>query len=248
MQVNQKLAVHDYENVKTALNFLKNKLATFFYSNFLNIYKFKVTDSFELDANSMGARALKKVALGFLSSTGEDEILGLIEEASGSVNNMNDELLYLSCVVNYFPAAKEAMSKKFYEKWNKETLVMQKWLGTLASDPSNTINDIIALENLPIYDSKIPNLVRSVNRGFIGGNPALYNSKDGSGYKHLATKILVTDKYNPSLASRMATSLNHGAKLDSTRAALLKTELQRLMDANLSKDTFEIVSKNLKGL
>jgi aminopeptidase N len=248
MQINQKLSVHDYENVKNALSFLKNKLATFYYKNFLDIYKSKVSDRFELDANSMGARTLKKVALNFLSSTGENEVLALIEEASASVNNMNDELLYLSCVVNNFPNAKEAMSKKFYEKWNKETLVMQKWLGTLAADPTNTIEDIIALENLPIYDSKIPNLVRSVNRGFIGGNPALYNSTDGSGYKHIATKILVTDKYNPSLASRMATSLNHGAKLDPARAGLLKIELQRLMDANLSKDTFEIVSKNLKGL
>ncbi len=248
MQLNQKLAIHDYENVKEALKFLKSELATSYYSEFMSIYKAMVSDKFELDAKSMGARSLKKVALSYLSATGKDEILKLIEEASSHVNNMNDELLYLNCVVNYFPKAKEGMAKKFYEKWNKETLVMQKWLVTLAADPKNTIEDIIALENLPIYNPKVPNLVRSVNRGFIGGNPALFNAIDGSGYKHLATKILVTDKYNPSLASRMATLLNHGSKLDSHRSQLLKQELQRLMGANLSKDTYEIVSKNLTGL
>lgn len=246
--VNDKLETHDYKNVREALLFLKKEIGSVFFDSFLELYKDLATSEFNLTANSMGDRALRKICLTYLASTCRDEIFDLIEAQYRDVNNMNDEISLLQSVVNHYPSKKESFVKSFYKKWSSNTLVMQKWLMVLAAAPSNTLHDITSLENDPIYDAKVPNLVRSVLRGLIAGNPSLFNKEDGSGYKYLASKIKMTDQFNPSLASRMASNLNHGARLDAKRKNLLKVELESLMDSNLSKDTYEIVSKGLSVL
>jgi aminopeptidase N len=245
--VNQKLEIYDYENVRKALTFVKSSLSAQFYDEFIRLYRELSSQEFNLDSGSMGKRSLKKVCLSYIATSKNDEVFNIIDQDYKLSNNMNDEISLLQAVVNNYPDKRESFVNSFYEKWRDNTLVMQKWLMTLASAPYNTLEDITKLENDPIYDAKVPNLVRSVQRGFIGANPTLFNSIDGSGYKYLASKILMTDKFNPSLASRMASNLNHGAKLDKERQSLLKNELKSLMESKLSKDTYEIVSKAISS-
>jgi aminopeptidase N len=72
-----------------------------------------------------------------------------------------------------------------------------------------------------------------------------FHAADGSGYRFLADQVLVVDKINPSVASRLVQMFNRWKKVEPKRRALMKAELERLAAAELSKDVFEIVSKNL---
>ena len=55
------------------------------------------------------------------------------------------------------------------------------------------------------------------------------------------------DKFNPVIAARQAAALSSFRRYDAGRQALMRAQLQRLLDtAGLSKDTFEIASRSLK--
>jgi aminopeptidase N len=55
------------------------------------------------------------------------------------------------------------------------------------------------------------------------------------------------DKINPKSAARQASALSAFRRYDAGRQALMRAQLQRLLDApGLSKDTYEIVSRSLK--
>ncbi len=56
------------------------------------------------------------------------------------------------------------------------------------------------------------------------------------------------DKFNPQSAARQASALSSFRRYDADRQALMRAQLQRLLDTpGLSKDTFEIASRSLKG-
>lgn len=245
MEINEKLPLHDYDNVKEAIGFFNKTLAETFYAEFLSLYQGLSQSEFKLDAKSMGERSLKNLCLSFLGKTEKDEVFSLAKLQYDTATNMNDEISSLSVITNSFHEKKDEFISSFYTKWKKETLVMQKWISIQAMSSKTTIDDLLALEKSDIYDAKIPNIVRSLLRSFIRGNPAKLNALDGSGYKYLVDKIIAIDKYNPSLASGLTKSLNHKNKLDAKRSSLLESELKRLLKEKLSKDTFEVASKNL---
>ena len=246
MQLNQKLKIYDYENVKKAFSFVKEGLSTKYYNEFLSLFNKLNDDVFDLSAASMGKRTLKKVCLSYLAASKNDEVFNLLELESKNFTNMNDELSVLQNVVEYYQDKRESFVKSFFEKWNNDTLVMQKWLSVLSSASYNSIDDIAKLENSSVYNSKVPNLVRAVMRSFTQQNPSLFNKEDGSGYRYLADKILMIDKFNPAMASSLSKMMGHGNKLDDKRRGHLKDELARVFEAKLSKDTYEVISKNLK--
>lgn len=246
-EILEKQKIRDYESVKEVISFIKKEISLRLFSSFKQKFNSLKQTSFDLDAKSMGQRSLKSICLSYLTVQATDEGFELAKELYESATNMNDEISSLKCIVYNFPDKKDQFVKSFYAKWKTDPLVMQKWLGVQASASYMTIDDIKDLEKVDVYDAKIPNYVRSVLRNLIRSNPSLVNCVDGSGYKYLVDRILTIDTYNPSLASGLAKSLGHMKKLDEVRAKLLKTELSRLLETKLSKDTFEIVSKNLNG-
>ncbi len=55
------------------------------------------------------------------------------------------------------------------------------------------------------------------------------------------------DKINPQSAARLASAFSTFRRYDAGRQALIRAQLQRLLDApGLSKDTFEIASRSVK--
>ncbi len=56
------------------------------------------------------------------------------------------------------------------------------------------------------------------------------------------------DKINPQNAARLTSAFSTFRRYDAGRQALIRAQLQRLLDApDLSKDTFEIASRSIKG-
>ena len=94
---------------------------------------------------------------------------------------------------------------------------------------------------------KNPNRVRSLYMAF-AGNPQGFHDPSGAGYRMIADVILELDPINPQTAARFVSPLGRWRRIEPGRAALMKAELERIANAgNLSRDTFEQVSRSLDG-
>ncbi len=136
------------------------------------------------------------------------------------------------------------MLEAFYQQWKGDVLVMCKWLGVQAlSHLDGTIDRVKALKKSPVFDVKIPNLVRSLYGSF-ATNHVHFNSNDGAGYAFLADGIIELDAINPQIAARLAEGFRRYGKLDSLRKKAMGTELERILSVDgLSNNTYEMVSK-----
>jgi aminopeptidase N len=109
------------------------------------------------------------------------------------------------------------------------------------------IQHVRALAEHPDFTMKNPNRVRSLHMAF-AGNPKGFHKADGEGYRMVADVILALDPINPQTAARFVPALGRWRRIEPGRAALMKGELERIMAAgNLSRDTFEQVSRSLEG-
>ena len=96
------------------------------------------------------------------------------------------------------------------------------------------------------YDLRNPNRVRALVGSFAAGNPVHFHAASGEGYRFLADTIVELDPRNPQVAARMVAPLGQWRRYDGQRQALMKRELQRILDLpNLSRNTFEMASKSL---
>jgi aminopeptidase N len=60
--------------------------------------------------------------------------------------------------------------------------------------------------------------------------------------------ILAAERINPQTAARLVPPLGRWRRFDDARAALMRAELQRIVEApGVSKDVFEQASKSLAG-
>lgn len=245
--INEQLTIHDYENVHAAINFLKSELANAHTDVIISSYKDLCTiKDFKLDAYSMGQRALKNTLLGYIATSDIKNKEIILKDQYTGANNMTDEIASFQAIVHSLNDNEDTI-ESFKNKWHSEELVMQKWISVQAMKPGMTIAEMQALENSGIYDRKVPNYIRALFRSFLRGNPRAFNAADGSGYKYIADKIIEIDQYNPQIASGLSRSLRHLKNLDEGRATKLKEQLQRLLSQKLSKDTFEVISRNLNN-
>ena len=123
---------------------------------------------------------------------------------------------------------------------------MQKWLTVQATAPFDDVYDrVVKLQNDPVYDKTVPNLVRSLFHQF-AMNRMQFNHSSGRGYKLIADKIIEIDKLNPQVASRLASAYKDFKRLPANLKNLMKPELERVLGVDgLSKNVYEIVSKIL---
>jgi len=97
-----------------------------------------------------------------------------------------------------------------------------------------------------LFSIKNPNKVRSLLGAFAFNNPINFHQEDGAGYQLLCDKVLELDPLNPQVAARIVQAFNRWKKYDQSRRQLMQRCLQTILDQpNLSRDVYEIVTKNL---
>ncbi|MBN2782947.1 MAG: aminopeptidase N C-terminal domain-containing protein, partial [Campylobacterales bacterium] len=155
-----------------------------------------------------------------------------------------DRVVALDILENISDA--KAVFEDFYNKYKKDTLVMNKYITIIASaDKDGVLDRVQELESDEVYDKKVPNLVRSLIGSFTR-NYRYFHKKDGSGYKFVADKIIEIDKINAQMASALAGAFKIYNRINNTNKTLMKKELERVVSThNLSKNTYEIVNKIL---
>lgn len=139
------------------------------------------------------------------------------------------------------------MFKRFYQQWQHEALVIDKWFALQAASPMpETFATVQTLMQHPAFDIKTPNRVRALIGSFSQTNPLHFHAANGQGYQFLADQVIALNTINPQVAARMLTALTQWRRHDSNRQALMKSQLQRIADtATISRDVFEVASKSL---
>jgi aminopeptidase N len=195
------------------------------------------------DAVSMGKRALKNLCLGYLSEIG---MSALCYDQFRAADNMTDAMAALGGLANADCPEREPALDSFYEKWQHEPLVVDKWLAVQATSRlPGTLARVNELLHHPAFDIKVPNKVYALIRAF-AANHVRFHAADGAGYAFVADQVLALNAINPQVGARIARAFDRWKRFDEKRKSQAKAQLERIRDhAGLSKDIAEIVTKAL---
>ncbi len=194
-----------------------------------------------------GARKTKSICLTLLAAGDTATAAALAAEQYKSANNMTDRQGALSVLAGMETPERTHALLDFYNRFQDNALVIDKWftIQALSLHPQ-VIEHVKALAQHPDFTLKNPNRARSLYMAF-AGNPAAFHLPDGEGYKMIADFILALDPINPQTAARFLTPLGKWKRIEEGRSALMKAELERIAKAELSRDTFEQVTRSLEG-
>ena len=246
--ISGQMAVIDVDAIHQARQFVKKTLAEQLQAEFTRLYQLHHRDESGLfTAEAVGRRRLKNTCLAYLLSLETASSYQLAEQQFQTAGNMSDQMAALSVIVNSYHPAKAAALASFYQQWQQEALVIDKWFALQATSfMPNTFATVQALMEHSAFDMKTPNRVRALIGAFTQANPVHFHAKSGDGYRFLADRVLELNSLNPQIASRMVTGLAQWRRYDVVRQLLMKQQLQRIVDTEaLSKDVYEIATKSL---
>ncbi len=227
---------------------LRRHLAARFESEWRQLYmSHVVAGPYSPDPISAGRRSLRNLALSFLLELETAELQALALSQLQDADNMTDAMAALSALANSDCAERVEALRWFYEKWQDESLVVDKWFAVQASSRlPNTLKEVQGLLTHPAFDMRNPNKVRALIGAFCQGNHVRFNAADGSGYAFAADQVIALDPHNAQVAARMARSFDRWRKFDARHQVHAQAALMRIRDTEgLSRDTFEVVSRAL---
>jgi aminopeptidase N len=242
----ERMEVIDVDGIDAASKFLVTALARRFAPQLMRLREVLAEDGYALTPEAIGRRRLRNVALAYLAHGGDDTVRALAAEQFQAATSMTDQLAALSALIRLGPKAAETALASFFQQWQHERLVVNKWLALQATaDWPEVLDRVRKLMEHPAFDAKEPNKVYALIGGF-AGNPKWMHAADGSGYAFMADRVIALDSANPQVAARMVRSLMRWKRYDAGRQALMKTQLERIQaKPGLSRDVGEIVAKAL---
>ena len=238
----------DVDAIHTARIFVHQQLADRLFDSFLDIYhRHNDDESYRFDAASMAKRSLKNLCLGYLMETIRGEARNVCFTQLEKSHNMTDTLAALSSLAQHDWSETDDYLQRFYQQWQHDPQVIDKWFAIQAgSRLPDTLQRVKTLLNHPAFRFTNPNKVRALIGRFCMANQVRFHAADGEGYRFLTDQVLALDKINPQMAARLVSTLSRWRRFDANRQDLMQTELKRILSApEISKDTFEIVSKSL---
>ena len=160
---------------------------------------------------------------------------------------MTERMSALIGLLHHGCSGADALAEDFHQRYRENPLVVDKWLGALASNPRpGALQRVQALTVHDAFSWRNPNKVRALIGSFARLNRAHFHAADGSGYQLLADAVCKLDGINPQIAARMVSVFNGWRRLEPMRQQLMQAELKRLQShPSLSPDTAEIVGRAL---
>jgi aminopeptidase N len=195
----------------------------------------------------VGKRALKNLALSLLMAAGHPQAPTLAGTQFRHATNMTDRMAALAMLVHESLTIEASQAViQFYEDWQHEPLVIDKWFAVQASSPLTNVEGMQGLMAHPAFTLRNPNRARAAVFTFCLQNAQGFHAGDGSGYAFWAEQVIALDAINPEVAARLARACDHWSKMIEPARSLMQAQLQRIAThAQLSRNTLEIVSKAL---
>ena len=244
----QRMKNVDFDVIYKAKESLSFHIAQAYKEKLLQIYNENhEPKSLGIEPLAISKRAIKNRVLKALCALESQDVIQLAKKQYEESVTMTDRVVALDILENAHPEYATVAQADFYAKYKDQTLVMNKYFSILAaSHREGTLDRVMALQNDPVYDEKVPNLVRSLI-GVFARNYKNFHAKDGYGYKFVAEKILQIDKINAQMASGLCGAFKIYDKMNEDNKALMRESLEKIVHTEgLSKNSFEIASKILK--
>eukprot|EP00442_Polarella_glacialis_P001959 CAMPEP_0115089878 /NCGR_PEP_ID=MMETSP0227-20121206/25020_1 /TAXON_ID=89957 /ORGANISM="Polarella glacialis, Strain CCMP 1383" /LENGTH=982 /DNA_ID=CAMNT_0002480765 /DNA_START=46 /DNA_END=2994 /DNA_ORIENTATION=- len=201
-------------------------------------------EPYVIDGPSSSRRRLKNVLLGYLSTTGDAESLGLCAEQFSTAGGLTDKSVAFGILCNMpdTPQAKAA-SEAFFADAKGDSNVIDKWFAAQArADVDDLLPRVRKLMEHPEFTMTNPNRLRSVTSVYL--TTPQFHQPDGKGYEFATELIQKVDALNPQVSARLASSaFRTWRKYDEPRQKMILAQLEKLSKVGLSKDALEIVSK-----
>ncbi len=201
---------------------------------------------YSLSAEARGARKVKTQALVLLAA-GVPELAAQLAAAQfDAADNMTDRQGALMVLCGLETPLRTEKLAQFHARYAGNALVIDKWFSLQAGSLHPAVLDHVrVLAEHPDFTMHNPNRVRALYMA-AAVNPGAFHAASGEGYRMIADLILALDPINAQTAARFVAPLGRWRRIEPGRAALMRSELERIVAApGLSKDTFEQVSKSL---
>lgn len=237
----------DPQAVHAARQYLRRMLAEALRRELEQVYHAMETPgTYSPDAASAGRRGLRNVALAYLAELDDAKSQALAQAQCDEASNMTDRAAALTALVNSSAPGRDAALARFYEEFQDEALVVDKWFALQAMARTTTLARVRELMQHPAFTLKNPNRARSLLFSFCNGNPAQFHQPDGSGYAFWAEQVIALNAINPQVAARLARSLDRWRKYVPALQTHMQAALARVARTpRLSRDVQEVVNKAL---
>ena len=204
------------------------------------------TGVFNQTGKAIGQRALKNTCLSYLSALDPVQYQTMAQEQYALQANMTDVGAALHILIGQNNSELAApLLAEFYQRWQGDAQVVCQWFAMqCGANRPGLLGQVHDLLGHDAFDIRNPNKVRSVVGSFIR-SAINFHAVDGSGYEFVADMVLRLDPTNPMIAANLAKPLGRFKRHTVGRQELMQLQLQRLSEAELSKDVFEVVSKAL---
>ena len=245
----EQMAVIDVDAIHQVRTFCRSEIARQLNDDLALVYESSQSDGYELSAEAMGQRSLKNLCLSYLVSGGKAQAIEMATLQAENAGNMTDQMAALRALANTTSPQRDQVLKAFYDRWQTDALVVDKWFSVQASaSVEDTLERVKALASHPAFDMRVPNRVRSLYAAFSQLNPVCFHHASGQGYAFLADCVKQLNSINPQIAARLALPLIQWKRYDDNRQKLMKQQLQDIARVpDLARDVYEIVNRGLGG-
>lgn len=245
--IGEQYKVVNVDAIYNVHHWLRVQLAEANQAGLLEIYQSlnSLTGEYRYHKDDIAQRMLKNACLKYLALS--EQNFALVKTQFDAQQNMTDVLAALDSITHTDHAERETCLQAFYDKWQTDPLVLDKWFTLQAgSHHIHALEHVKALVNHADFSYENPNRVRSVLGVFGRMNLLGFHRANGEGYEFLADSVMKVDKLNPQVAARIVAPFTHWQRYDQQRQVYMKSALQRILELDgLSKDVYEIVSKTL---
>jgi aminopeptidase N len=201
---------------------------------------------FGLDAKARGARKVKTQALVYLAAGVPAVAAELAAGQYRKADNMTDRQGALMVLAGLEARERGELLADFRQRYAGNALVIDKWFSIQAGSlHPQVLGHVQELARDADFTIKNPNRVRSLYMAF-AANPGAFHASSGEGYRMIADLILALDPINAQTAARFVPPLGRWKRIEATRSALMRAQLERIAAApSLSRDTCEQVNRSL---
>jgi len=247
--VAEQMQVIDPHAIHAVRRFLRRSLASALRVDWMVAYQGNRTPgTYSPDAASAGKRALKNLALSYIADNDDAEAHHLAQTQYDNANNMTDRIAALTALANSSAPGRSAALTSFYDEFEQEALVIDKWFSLQAMSRTTDVAAVRALMKHPAFTLKNPNRARSLIFSFCNGNPSQFHAVDGSGYEFWAEQVIALNTINPQVAARLARSLDRWRKYAPALQEKMHAALKKVARTkDLSKDVLEVITKSLSN-
>ena len=245
--ISEMMEVVDVDAIHQSQKLMEQALGAALFENWLAVYQQCESVEYDLSPASMGARVLKNTALSYMVASQDERAEALALKQFEQAGNMTDQLAAFRVLVHHACDSRDKVIEDFYQQWQHDQLVMDKWFMIQATAPqSDTLERVEQLFEHDDFDLRNPNRVRSLLGAFCSANPICFHATSGEGYRLLGHYIEQLNDLNPQIASRLTTPLTRWKRHSDERQVHMKGELNRLKQLpQLSRDVYELVDKSL---